>query len=162
MSPINDLPIHDIHVPEPIGFFPPAIGWWLIFLIVPIVSYLFIAFAQKLKQKKAIKEAKLYLGRLEKDSSIVPIDKIREISMLLRRVALSYPRKNVTNVAELTGRAWLDYLDSSFKSAPFKNGVGRCLVDLPYQKSMPHGVDLAALFQLAYMWIDAQNNASRR
>lgn len=52
---------------------------------------------------------------------------------MLRRVAMSSDSE--TNIAGLTGRVWLDYLDSSLKDTPFKNGIGRCLVDTPYQKN---------------------------
>ena len=166
MPPIQDLPIRDIHLPEAIGWFPPAMGWWFIAIFVPIFTYFLIALIQKLLQKTAIKTAKKLLKKLQTNDALTPLEKVCELSILLRRVAVS--RDLESNVAGLTGRAWLDYLDSSLKSplfeggrggfAPFKNGIGRCLTDAPYQKELPPDVDLTALFQLAQTWLNAQNS----
>ncbi|MGB4497506.1 MAG: DUF4381 domain-containing protein [Methylococcaceae bacterium] len=154
MPPIQDLPIRDIHLPQEISWFPPAMGWWLLIIFVPILSYFFIALIQRLLQKTAIKDAKKLLKKLQIDENLTPLEKVIELSSLLRRVAVSSDSK--TNVGGLTGRAWLDYLDQSLKDAPFKNGVGRCLADAPYQKELSPDVDLTALFNLAKMWLNAQ------
>jgi hypothetical protein len=154
MPPIQDLPIRDIHLPQEISWFPPAMGWWLLIIFVPILSYFLIALIQKLLQKTAIKEAKNLLKQLQTNENLTPLEKVIELSSLLRRVAISLNSK--ANLGGLTGRAWLDYLDSSLKDAPFKNGVGRCLADAPYQKELPPDVDLAALFDLAKTWLNAQ------
>jgi hypothetical protein len=156
MPPIQDLPIRDIHLPEQISWFPPAMGWWLLIIFVPIVSYFFIALIQRLLQKTAIKDAKKLLKKLHINENLTPLEKVIELSSLLRRVAVSSDSK--TNVGGLTGRAWLDYLDQSLKDAPFKNGVGRCLADAPYQKELSPDVDLTALFELAKMWLNAQKS----
>jgi hypothetical protein len=154
MPPIQDLPIRDIHFPQEIGWFPPAIGWWMLIIFVPIVSYFLIMLIQRLLQKTAIKEAKKLLKQLQTNETLTPLKKVIELSSLLRRVAVSLDSK--ANVGGLTGRAWLDYLDGSLKDAPFKNGVGRCLADAPYQKELPPNVDLTALFDLAKTWLNAQ------
>jgi hypothetical protein len=154
MPPIQDLPIRDIHFPQEISWFPPAIGWWLLIIFVPIVSYFLIMLIQRLLQKTAIKEAKKLLKQLQINENLTPLEKVIALSSLLRRVAISLDSK--ANVGGLTGRAWLDYLDSSIKDAPFKNGVGRCLADAPYQKTLPSNVDLTALFDLAKTWLNAQ------
>jgi hypothetical protein len=154
MPPIQDLPIRDIHLPEQISWFPPAMGWWLLIIFVPILSYFFIALIQRLLQKTAIKDAKKLLKKLQINENLTPLEKVIELSSLLRRVAVSSDSK--TNVGGLTGRAWLDYLDQSLKDAPFKNGVGRCLADAPYQKELSPDLDLTALFELAKIWLNAQ------
>ena len=160
MPPIQDLPIRDIHLPEAIGWFPPAIGWWLIAIFVPIISYFLIALIQRLFQKTAIKTARKLLKQLQNNDSLTPLEKVCELSILLRRVAVS--RDSESNIGGLTGRAWLDYLDGSLKNAPFKNGIGRCLADAPYQKELQSDVDLPALFQLAQTWLNAQNSNTSR
>ncbi|MDD5229199.1 MAG: DUF4381 domain-containing protein [Methylococcales bacterium] len=168
MPPIQELPIRDIHLPETISWFPPAIGWWIIAIFVPIFTYFLIALIQRLLQKTAIKEAKKLLKQLQTNDSLTPLEKVCELSILLRRVAVSYHPE----VSGLTGRAWLDYLDGSLKSplfeggqggfAPFKNGIGHCLVDAPYQKELPADTDLIALFKLAQTWLNAQTSNSHR
>lgn len=154
MPTIQDLPLKDIHLPEQIGWFPPAIGWWLLIIFVPVLSYFFIAWLQRLFQKTAIKDAKKLLKQLQNNDALTPLEKVIELSSLLRRVAISLDSHS--NICGLTGRAWLDYLDSSIKDAPFKNGVGRCLAEAPYQKKLPQNVDLTALFDLAKKWLNAQ------
>ena len=154
MPKIEELPLRDIHLPETIGWFPPAIGWWLLIIFVPIISYFAIVLIQQFFQKTAVKEAKKLLKQLQTNNVLTPLEKVVELSGLLRRVAMSSDSE--TNIAGLTGRVWLDYLDSSLKDTPFKNGIGRCLVDAPYQKKLPPDVDLAALFDLAKMWLNAQ------
>lgn len=154
MPPVQDLPLRDIHLPEPIGWFPPALGWWLLIIFVPIVSYFLIAFVQKLLKRTAIKEAQKLLKQLQNNDSLSSLEKVCELSTLLRRVVVS--RESESKISGLTGRAWLDYLDGSLNDAPFKNGVGRCLMDAPYQKELSPDVDLLALFELAQKWLKAQ------
>lgn len=152
MPPVQDLPLRDIHLPEAIGWFPPALGWWLLIIFVPIISYFLIALLQKIFKKTALKEAQKLLQQLQNNDALSPLEKVSELSMLLRRVSISRDEKS----SGLTGRAWLDYLDSTFKDAPFKNGIGRCLVDAPYQKELPAEIDLSALFELVQRWLKAQ------
>ncbi len=158
MPPIQDLPIRDIHLPETINWFPPAMGWWFIAIFVPIITYFLIALIQRLFQKTAIKEAKKLLKQLQTNDALTPLEKVCELSILLRRVAVIYNPE----IGGLTGRAWLDYLDNSLKDAPFKNGIGRCLIDAPYQKELPPNTDLTALFQLAQTWLNVQNSNAHR
>jgi len=155
MPPVQDLPLRDIHLPEQIGWFPPALGWWLLIIFVPIISYFLIAFLQKLFKKTAIKEAQKLLLQLEKNENLTPLEKVRELSILLRRVAINRMSEK-DKISSLTGRAWLDYLDQSLKDAPFKNGVGQCLANAPYQKELSAEIDLGALFALAQKWLNAQ------
>lgn len=155
MPPVQDLPLRDIHLPEPISWFPPALGWWLLIIFVPIISYFLIALLQKLFKKTALKEAQKLLLQLEKNETFTPLEKVRELSILLRRVAISR-ESDKEKINGLTGRAWLDYLDQSLKDAPFKNGVGSCLANAPYQKELPIETDLAALFALARKWLNSQ------
>lgn len=155
MPPVQDLPLHDIHLPEQIGWFPPALGWWLLIIFVPITSYFLIALLQKIFKRTALKDAQKLLLQLEKNETLTSLEKVRELSILLRRVAISRAAEK-EKISSLTGRAWLDYLDQSLQDAPFKNGVGSCLANAPYQKELPVEVDLTALFALARKWLNSQ------
>jgi hypothetical protein len=155
MPPVQDLPLRDIHLPEQISWFPPALGWWLLIIFVPILSYFLIAWLQKIFRKTAVKDAQKLLLQLQNNTELSPLEKVVELSTLLRRVAISIESKK-DKIAGLTGRAWLDYLDNSLENAPFKNGVGRCLADAPYQKELPINIDLGALFEVTQKWLKAQ------
>lgn len=155
MPPIQDLPLRDIHFPEQIGWFPPAFGWWFLLIFVPIISYFFIAFLQKFFRKSALKEAQNLLQQLQNDNTLSSIEKVRELSVLIRRVAISRESEK-DKIAGLTGRTWLDYLDTSFKDASFKHGIGRCLINAPYQKELSPEIDLEKLFELVRSWLKVQ------
>ena len=90
MPPVQELPIRDIHLPETIGWFPPAMGWWFIAILIPVSTYFLIALIQRLLQKTAIKDAKKLLKQLQANDSLTPLEKVCELSMLLRRVAISH------------------------------------------------------------------------
>jgi len=161
MPPIEELPIRDIHLPETIGWFPPAIGWWILAIVIPICTFFLIVIIKRLRQKTAVKLARKLIKQLEHDDKLSDIQKVCELSGLLRRVAVSTSQKN-DDVAGLTGRAWLDYLDQPLKEAGFKHGVGRCLIEAPYQQTLSPDVDLKALFQLAQSWLNAQPSTLKR
>jgi hypothetical protein len=155
MPPIEELPIRDIHLPETIGWFPPAIGWWILAFLIPVCTFLIIILIKRLRQKTAVKLARKLIKQLEHDDKLSDRQKVCEISSLLRRVAISTSQQG-DDIAGLTGRAWLDYLDQPLKEAGFKHGVGRYLIEAPYQQTLSPEVDLKALFQLAHQWLNAQ------
>lgn len=161
MPPIEELPIRDIHLPETIGWFPPAIGWWILACLIPVCVYLLMFIIKRLRQKTAVKLASKLIKQLEQDDKLSDTQKVRELSSLLRRVAVSTAQEN-DDVAGLTGRAWLDYLDQPLKEAGFKHGVGRCLIDAPYQQTLSPDINLHALFQLAQSWLNAQPSTLKR
>jgi hypothetical protein len=149
----TELPLKDIHLPEAISWFPPAIGWWLLIILMPLLIYLSITLYQRLTRKTALKTAKQLLTQLI-NSPLDNNQKLSELSVLLRRVAISI--MPAQQVASLTGDAWLAFLDSALKDAPFSTGAGRCLLDAPYRKLPPSDAELSALIQLCFQWLNAQ------
>lgn len=69
---------------------------------------------------------------------------VRELDILLRREAMRrYPEQNLRR---LTGEEWLAFLDRTAGTDEFRNGPGRCLSTLPYQRHGRLGQgDIAAL-----------------
>ena len=55
------LPLRDIHLPEPIGWWPPALGWWILALLVILTIGLCIWLIRRITRKTAIKSAKKLL-----------------------------------------------------------------------------------------------------
>lgn len=148
---MDALPLRDIHLPDPISWWPPAIGWWIVagvaILSVAAAAWLIRRWRQTTVAKLALRE----LDRLEKDSSLGITEKLRRLSILLRRVGLStYPREDV---AGLTGEAWLEWLDRPLETPRFSRGVGRSLLDAPYR---PIGeADFDGLTALCRDWLKA-------
>ncbi len=149
------LPLKDIHLPDAVSAWPPALGWWLvvIFAILFIAGciYLYI----RVTRKTALKAAKKQLENIKQNNELTPQQTVQSLSILLRRVVISNaPREQVAN---LTGRDWLVYLDGSLQDPSFSQGVGRCLADAHYQKTPP-AIDIPQLIELCEHWLKAQQN----
>lgn len=152
----QQLPLRDIHVPEAVSWWPPAVGWWLLLVIIPVLCYVLWWGFKKISRRTAIKRAKKMLAVIENAEQCDNLHKLQQISMLLRRVAISVaPRRDC---AALTGRDWLRYLDRSVEGTPFSEGVGRCLSDAQYRRTAPDDIDLPGLFRLCETWLKRQKS----
>ena len=158
--PTTQLPLKDIHLPEAIGWWPPAIGWWLLAVLVPLLIVFFYWFYKRLTRKTAIKAAKKNLAAIKGNQSLDNSQKLRELSMLIRRVAISVAPRNET--ASLTGRQWLTFLDKSLTGAPFSEGGGQLLADAPYRYTPPSELEIAQLISLCEDWLKAQTLQAKR
>jgi hypothetical protein len=161
----QELPLRDIHLPEPISWWPPAPGWWLLLGLL-VLSGLVVWFIFYLRKRYALRKAALAelkgiceVYQQRKDSH----ELVKSISVLLRRVCISqFPR---ADVAALTGEAWLLFLDSNLSRGRtsrerednlrfgFSRGPGRCLIESPYRREEAVGVDGPALLLLCRHWI---------
>ncbi len=149
--PPTELPLKDLHLPDTIGWWPPALGWWLLAILLPLALVLIVVLYRRLTRKTAVKTAKMSLLQLKQNSALDEQQKLCELSTLLRRVAISVnPR---TQVAGLTGAAWLAFLDQSVNGAPFSTGIGQLLAQAPYQRSAPSAADIAELISLCETWL---------
>ena len=156
----TQLPLKDIHLPEAIGWWPPAIGWWLLAgFILLLIAFLYW-FYKSLIRKTAIKTAKKNLAAIKENPALDNNQKLRELSMLIRRVAISVnPR---TEVASLTGRQWLAFLDQSVTGDPFSEGCGQLLTEGPYRNTLPSELEIAQLISLYEDWLKAQTKPAKR
>ena len=144
------LPIKDLRYPPELDWWPFAIGWWLIIIILFSVSS-YLAY-------------KLYLRWLENQSRRIALSKFEEIqseyiksgdslilvkqlSILLRRTFLAYfPREEVSS---LVGIRWLNFLDQGLNENFFTEGVGKKLAIAPYQdQERPDHADMELLLKV--------------
>ncbi|CDZ76004.1 hypothetical protein BN59_00268 [Legionella massiliensis] len=143
--------LHDIHLPELIGWWPLAPGWYLLLLIALLVLGLIIYWVHRShKHRRAKLQALVLLQGYEQEyqDEANSQQSSMKVSELLRRVALAYyPREEV---ASLQGEAWLNFLTKTSKGIDF-NTLSNYLLALPYQPSKP--VDLGPLFDNARRWI---------
>ena len=152
----TQLPLKDLHLPDAIGWFPPAFGWWLLVVLIPLLLMFLYWCYQRLTRKTSLKTAKRLLNTI-KNSTANNSEKLVELSALLRRVAISVAPRAQT--ASLTGQAWLAFLDGSLNDAPFTKGAGRCLADAPYRKSPPSEQEIFQLISLCEDWLKAQKKS---
>jgi hypothetical protein len=157
--PVAELPLRDIHMPEAISWWPPALGWWLAALFLPLLLGFLYWLVKRLTRKTALKTARKLFKALKSDPALDDRTKIAELSALLRRVAISLDTR--PQIAGLTGRHWLRYLDSTVEGAPFSEGPGRALLDAPYRKSAPTEPAVQDVFQLCEDWLTAQSKRKR-
>ncbi|WP_341326946.1 DUF4381 domain-containing protein [Methylotuvimicrobium sp. KM2] len=158
MNP-QPLPLRDIHLPEPIGFWPPAIGWWLAALGILVLLVSMVWLIRRLTRKTALKSARRLLAELKQDPSLDSAEKVVRLSILLRRVTISLAPREQS--AGLTGQAWLNHLDASLPDQPFSTGIGRQLIEIPYRNELPPETDVSELFELCERWLKAQKRNKR-
>ncbi|WP_432742973.1 DUF4381 domain-containing protein [Methylobacter sp. G7] len=148
------LDLKDIHEPEVIAWWPPAIGWWILAVLIPLLIIFFIWLYKKLTRKTALKTARKILIQIKHDATRDNLQKLCAVSVLLRRVAISVSPR--AKVAGLTGRQWLEFLDTSVKGLPFSEGVGQLLADAPYRKMPPTELEISQLIELCEDWLKSQ------
>ena len=128
------IPLRGLHLPEPVGWWPLAPGWWLLIAVLVVASALLIrTWLQRRARSAARRRA---LRQLEESRSAYayhgnPVTLGAEVSELLRRTMLAYAPR--AEVAGLTGDAWLAWLDRDLDEPRFRDGPGRKLLELPYR-----------------------------
>jgi hypothetical protein len=145
--------LHDIHPPDPVSWWPPAPGWWLI--VGAVVIYALVTW-WRASPARWRGEALRELQRIERElaASGDGARCIGQVSALLRRVVLTV--REPAQVAALTGDAWLKLLDEIGDTRQFSDGPGRVLTTAPYARADANGADdIARLFALARAWLRA-------
>lgn len=148
-----ELQLKEIHLPELITWWPPAIGWWLLLIIIPLVIGGLFWLYRRMTRKTATKSAKKILNQI-KQQSLSDEETVKQLSALLRRVAMSVAPRD--EIASLTGSAWLSYLDASMTDKPFSLGVGSIFSQGHYQQQLPNNVDIQSLMNVCEQWLTVQ------
>jgi len=158
MMQSTELQLKELHLPESVGWWPPAIGWWLLIIVVPLILVSGFWLYRYLTRKTAIKVARKILVELKKNDLLDEREKLIQLSILLRRVAISISKEQV---AGLTGQEWLAFLDKSVEGAPFSGGIGQLLISAPYQKKLPSQDELDQLFTICEEWLKKSSRPKR-
>ena len=120
---MDNLPLlKDIHLPDPIWWFPMGYGWWFVILL-PIAVY----FAYRLSKFLYAKSKKYYALSLLKKATKDDIQSIVEVSEILRRVCL-YKYKDAVS---LFGNEWVEFLNKHCK-LKISGQAAELLVYAPY------------------------------
>ena len=150
----SELPLRDLHLPDPIGWWPLAPGWWFVlFVFATAVGYLIWHACKRWQDNASRRFALRELARYEAEyvEHRNPVTLARQLSELLRRGMLAYAPRD--EVAGLTGEAWLQWLDRGMPLPYFHTEGGKSLLQLPYRN--PAGdfsnVDVDALLSAVRM-----------
>lgn len=153
-TPVADAlaQLRDVHAPALPGIWPPAPGWWLLAVLLVLVTGFAGWRLYRYYRLRRYRRQLLELLDILQHSELrveQPALFAAEISMLLRRVALT--RFPPQQVAALSGRDWLQFLDASGGRGGFCNGAGSVLADGPYRTDIE--LDAPELLALARAWI---------
>ncbi|UTW07415.1 DUF4381 domain-containing protein [Pseudomonas benzenivorans] len=124
MNPLDQL--EPLIEPAPIGWWPPAPGWWLLALLLPVLLWALVRLFRWLPRRKGaanaeqldpVRQAALAeLERLSKPYYGVEAGPwLQQLNGLLKRLCRQrYPQSHSHT---LTSRAWLAYLDNRCPAA---------------------------------------------
>lgn len=147
----TQLELKGLHLPDSISWWPLAWGWWLLLLGGIALIILLYQLIRYIIRKTPVKTAKTLLADIKQNKQMDNAQKVRELSVLLRRVAMSVAPE--TDVAGLTSTAWLAFLDAPMQTPSFSEGIGACLADAPYRRVVLSDADLAQLIKLCENWL---------
>jgi len=162
----DPLPLHDIHLPDPVSWWPPAIGWWI---LLGLVLCMMMAGAWWWRRSIAIRNAPATIARRELDRLRAQWTRqgdeqrlVSEISTWLRRAAMSLSSRR--QAAGRTGEQWWRYLDEIAGEPVFDDADGRLLAQAPYRAGPGENESLNAehLLELCERWLDAATRRRRQ
>jgi|GEM_PF-176043 len=150
--------LQDIHLPDAVGIWPLAWGWWLIIIVILSGLTLLILLIKRKHQRNAYRAlALMELNALANQFNTEQnAEYLQALSILLRRTALSGCGQYFD--VSLKGLNWLAWLDKQCVATQnqFSQGVGTALLIGPYQKAPQFDRD--ALHQLAILWLKEHRN----
>lgn len=147
-----ELPLRDIHLSDPISWWPLAFGWWIVLGAIASSLCLIVLCIRKYAKPTVKKEAAKTLNHIEKLflENGDAVQCLAALSALLRRVSLKIYS---SEYAGLTGDAWLHVLDRGLKEPEFSQGVGKMLLHAPYQPYID-AEETSELIQLCHKWVN--------
>jgi len=150
--------LHEIFLPEPVGWMPQTIGWYAVFgLILLVVGWWVYGRFRRFRANRYRRLALAGLSVIERELQ-QPEKRARalaEIPVLLKWTALSGFKRS--DVASLNGEQWLAFLDKSMGGKDFMQGEGRLLPELAYAPAerivQLSDESIGNLLQIARRWI---------
>ncbi len=138
----QDIPLRDIHIPNPVSWWPLAPGWWALFVVVMIVIALAGAYVWWRKRhcirRAAIREFILIEKHFAEHLDTHRL--ARELSQLARRTALAYTPTSGT--AALIGPDWIAHLESLNEAAHNTASVMESLALAAYRPDASFDADV--------------------
>lgn len=124
--------LRDIHLPDPISWWPPAPGWWILAILVVVVTYYTLRWWLRRRAYNCYRsEALIKLNQLQATLSHDRLSLCREILTLLRRTAkTAFPDRSLES--ELTPK-FLSQLNEYCSGPVFDKQIQEQLGNLPYQ-----------------------------
>ena len=129
---MEPLPLRDIHLPLPVGFWPLAPGWWIVcavaLMMLAFALFLFYRHRRPTALKEALAKLELFLG----DEELSPRARNQGISLLLRQLAISTEGRD--EIAGLSGSAWIAWLEKKLAAQGLSDGMKRFIEQGAYSR----------------------------
>jgi membrane protein implicated in regulation of membrane protease activity len=134
VNPDAALPLRDIHLPDPVSWWPPAPGWWLLLVlsILLIVGLIWLVkrWRRPVLRKRAREELESIFQQYQQHGDRHRL--VQQLSVAIRRVVMSYAGRS--SAAGVTGAEWHQRINQLGGSAGFSEDVIYLLSRAPYQK----------------------------
>ena len=153
-SPLLDQ-LHDIQLPEPIGWWPLAFSWWIMIFSVTSILIGILWYYLDLKRRNAYRVTALQqLKQILQQPQTHDYQKIERINRLIKQVAITTYGRNQT--AHLHDQEWVSFLADTSSYIPQPDNLLE-VMQLAYQntRSAPEGAPAAlnTLATYARKWI---------
>ena len=159
-DPLSQLA--DIHLPEPVGIWPLAPGWWILLVILLIAAVIIgrryyagwklrriCAFAVSELDKCVSEYRAAKAADLQKDDDTLKLNFVNEVNAVLRRVALKHFPRELP--ASLSGEQWIAYLRTRGDASLLDDSLAATLVQGRFARRWD--VDDERLYRMAHQWI---------
>jgi hypothetical protein len=161
-NPLSQLA--DIHLPEPVGFWPPAPGWWLLFFVLcaaavwtarryyagwKLARARSFALAELDKQLATLRQQSAH--RTAEEIAVLNLVFVSDVNAVLRRVAMKNFQHE--NFASLGGAAWISFLRDHGDASLLDDGLARTLSEGRFARAWD--VDTERLYKMAHQWISS-------
>jgi len=141
--------LNDIVLPDAIGWWPLASGWYYLIGVLLLVLAWFIYTTVRSwnsNRYRRVALQQLQLLKIDIADSVRRDTGLRQIPVLLKRTALSvYPRGQI---ASLTGKDWLDFLNSKVGSASFTDSTVNLFDEISYTVGDLNAIETTAVNDL--------------
>ncbi len=140
--------LHDIILPEAVGYLPPAPGWYVLALLVLALLFHFsMGFYKRYKKSLYRREALDELGSYEAQGK----EEMLHLLTLAKRVAIAaYGREEI---AKLSAESWWNFMEQHSKARVSKElrvQIANLLYDKTYDTK---SIDSSAIKKFVTLWI---------
>lgn len=157
---MNEIPLKDIHLPDMSLWWPPAVGWWILLILIAGL-FVGLPYLRRWMKHKSVKKLSLIEFKKITKTFDQQEDKsklVGELSILLRRIMMNYQGRHST--AALTGDAWITHLNEMVVERCFNANQESLLAQGQYQRDPD--VDIDSFIQSCERWINSLPRHSSR
>jgi len=146
-----DIPLRDIHLPDPVSWWPLAPGWWVLVGCVLACVLIGLGWWWRSRRRRIISATLREFAAIEQrytehgDTH----ELARELSRLARRATLAMEPER--GIAAATGDRWHAALDRATTTGEAGEVLKRALIEAPYRRNMT--IDGNALIAAFKQWI---------